>query len=234
MPDWAQQCAHPSRFRHLFDLRFSTDDLSPGERLAVVGSGMSAVQAAIGLARVQENPVTLISRRPPEVCEFDSPPCYLGAKCMASFDRTPCPDHRRTLIAEARQPGSVTPPIHAELRAVTREGRLLIRYGSPSASNDRPEGTVLLFEDGEEAGPFDCVLLGTGFQPQRPCGSMLYEAIEREGLEVASCGYPIPQRSLEWAPGLFVAGPLAELELGPTARNIAGARAAAHRLKAAA
>jgi hypothetical protein len=36
--------------------------------------------------------------------------------------------------------------------------------------------------------------------------------------------------SLEWADGLLVSGALAELELGPIARNIAGARAAGERL----
>jgi hypothetical protein len=36
--------------------------------------------------------------------------------------------------------------------------------------------------------------------------------------------------TLEWAPGLYVTGQLAELELGPTARNIGGARLAAERL----
>jgi hypothetical protein len=39
---------------------------------------------------------------------------------------------------------------------------------------------------------------------------------------------------LQWGPGLFVMGPLAELELGPTARNITGARAGAARIARAA
>jgi hypothetical protein len=54
------------------------------------------------------------------------------------------------------------------------------------------------------------------------------------GLPCAGCGYPLVSPRLEWASGLFVTGPLAELELGPTARNIAGARAAGERLLAAA
>ncbi|MBL8151238.1 MAG: hypothetical protein JNN15_15045, partial [Blastocatellia bacterium] len=43
-------------------------------------------------------------------------------------------------------------------------------------------------------------------------------------------GYPIVDRSLKWHPGIYVSGPLAELELGPTARNIIGARTAAEKL----
>jgi len=45
------------------------------------------------------------------------------------------------------------------------------------------------------------------------------------------CGYPIVDRDLRWGhPRIFVSGALAELELGPSARNIAGARLAAERI----
>ena len=40
--------------------------------------------------------------------------------------------------------------------------------------------------------------------------------------------------ALRWHPRVYVSGPLAELELGPSARNISGARRAAERLVAAA
>lgn len=55
-------------------------------------------------------------------------------------------------------------------------------------------------------------------------------AIEDLDLPVAPCGYPIVDAGLRWAPGLHVTGPLADLELGPVARNISGARRAADRL----
>ena len=53
-------------------------------------------------------------------------------------------------------------------------------------------------------------------------------------LPCARCGYPIVDPSLRWHPGVYVSGPLAELELGPVARNIAGARRAGDRIVAAA
>jgi len=40
-------------------------------------------------------------------------------------------------------------------------------------------------------------------------------------------------KTLCWSPGLYVMGTLAELEMGPIAANIAGARQAARRLAAA-
>jgi hypothetical protein len=53
------------------------------------------------------------------------------------------------------------------------------------------------------------------------------------GLPLAPCGYPVLDQRLCWAPGLYVSGPLAELEIGPVAQNLLGARLAGERLDAA-
>ena len=74
------------------------------------------------------------------------------------------------------------------------------------------------------------VLLATGFASRRPGGPMLDDLIESASLPCAECGYPIVDRALRWHPRVYVSGPLAELELGPTARNIAGARRAGERI----
>ena len=80
----------------------------------------------------------------------------------------------------------------------------------------------------------DGILLATGFHPRRPGGGLLDGTIGRLGLECAACGYPVVDSSLRWGPGLYVTGPLAELEIGPVARNILGARLAGERLAAVA
>jgi hypothetical protein len=49
-------------------------------------------------------------------------------------------------------------------------------------------------------------------------------------LPCADCGYPIVSRALQWGHDLYVIGALAELEMGPIARNISGARQAAGRI----
>ncbi|TXD39760.1 hypothetical protein FRC96_05670 [Lujinxingia vulgaris] len=74
------------------------------------------------------------------------------------------------------------------------------------------------------------VLLATGFRSERPGGAMLDELITSASLPCADCGYPIVDASLRWHPRVHVCGPLAELELGPASRNIAGARRAGDRL----
>ena len=59
---------------------------------------------------------------------------------------------------------------------------------------------------------------------------MIDRLIEDFELPCASCGYPIVDDWLRWHPRIHVSGPLAELELGPVSRNIAGARRAGDRL----
>ena len=47
---------------------------------------------------------------------------------------------------------------------------------------------------------------------------------------MAAGGYPVLNPYLAWAPGLFALGALGELELGPVARNISGARRGGERI----
>jgi hypothetical protein len=73
----------------------------------------------------------------------------------------------------------------------------------------------------------DLVVLATGFDRSRPGGEWLDRAISQFALRCHECGYPIVDVNLRWRSGLYVTGPLAELELGLVARNIIGARHAA-------
>ena len=59
---------------------------------------------------------------------------------------------------------------------------------------------------------------------------LIDQLIESAQLACADCGYPIVDAALRWHSRVFVSGALAELELGPSSRNIAGARRAAERI----
>ena len=78
----------------------------------------------------------------------------------------------------------------------------------------------------------DQVLLATGFGNNVPGGSLVQDLVNNSGLSVSEfCGYPIVDENLLWDKRrIYVTGALAELELGPSARNIAGARLAAERI----
>jgi hypothetical protein len=101
--------------------------------------------------------------------------------------------------------------------------------GEPAALTAADDGVRLSLANGDTVAASHAVL-ATGFDQARPGGTCVDHAIADLGLPTAPCGYPLVSRALEWRPHLFVTGPLAELELGPTARNIAGARAAGKRL----
>jgi cation diffusion facilitator CzcD-associated flavoprotein CzcO len=220
---------------HLFSAAFDRAAVPDGERTAVVGGGISAAQAATALAR--RGPTVLVSRHAARVHQLDADPGWLGPKRMAGFRLEPCPVARRTAIDGARHRGSVPPDVLRRLqRAVRRDGLERVT-AEVEAAEAGPLGTVRLAlrrpDGAASASLVDRVVLATGFEASRPGGAWLDAAVEAEGLPLAPCGFPRLGRSLAWAPGLYAAGPLAELELGPTARNVAGARAAADRLPAA-
>ena len=63
---------------------------------------------------------------------------------------------------------------------------------------------------------------------------MVESLVEAASLKCADCGYPILDSALRWDENIFVSGPLAELEIGPASRNIAGAMRASDRIVKAA
>ena len=67
---------------------------------------------------------------------------------------------------------------------------------------------------------------------ERPGGRFVDRLIEDFGLPCNPCGYPIVGKDLQWGKNIYVSGPLAELQIGPCARNIVGARNAGRQLLA--
>lgn len=223
-PTWAP--LHDSRVQHVFAADFEGWP-RPGEAVAVVGGGISAVQVALRLFDEGGN-VHLVSRHALRQHQFDSDPGWLGPKYMARYSRERDFDRRREMITLARNRGSVPPDVRVRLRRAVEAG-LGWHEREVRRLEAHPDTLVLHLEEGLEV-RIDRVLLATGFRSQRPGGEMVDRMISDCSLDCAACGYPIVDTALRWHPRVFVAGPLAELELGPVARNIAGARRAADRL----
>ena len=80
---------------------------------------------------------------------------------------------------------------------------------------------------------FDRVILATEFEAKRPGSPLIEQVIEEFKPACNPCGYPIVGRDLRWGEHICVTGPLAELQVGPGARNIIGARNAGRLLSAA-
>ncbi len=227
-PDWAR--GHASeRVSHLFDPSF--DRLALRGRIAVVGGGISAFQLALAL-HGQATP-TLVQRHPTRVHTFDADPGWLGPKYQEPFSREPDLAVRRRWVLAARHTGSVPPEVDRAARLAAQHGRLQRRHGDIVGLEAHPDGTLTVRFAAGPSLSVDHLVLATGFAPSRPGGSLVDGLVQQLGLPVAPCGGPRLDPGLRWAPGLTVMGGLAELEIGPVARNIAGARVAARRILAA-
>ena len=228
-PDWASQLrAGGAVVHHVFDSGFHLDQLPDWRRLTVIGGGISALQTAESLIRDRGRRVQLISRHPMRVFDFDTDSTWLGPRRLRSFDRLQSPDERRSAITEARHRGSSPPGVERRFRRAVERQALDVTFGDVSAAHAGEEIDLEVNETSRVSA--DVVLLATGFSDERPGGALLDSVIDRHGLQCAACGYPVVDRNLRWDRGLYVTGPLAELELGPTARNIHGARLAGERL----
>ncbi|MEM6455141.1 MAG: FAD/NAD(P)-binding protein [Acidobacteriota bacterium] len=226
-PAWAP--TDHARVNHIFQPGF--DDwprCDAPECIAVVGGGISAAQVALHLNK-QSHRVHLIARHALRQHAFDSDPGWLGPKRMQRFQQEPDRNRRRIMINEARHRGSMTSEVRHALRyAIDHDciGWHESQIERLIADGDR---LVLRLADGT-AIESDRVLLATGFAAKRPGGALVDALVASASLPCAGCGYPVVDAALRWHPRLYVTGPLAELELGPTSRNIAGARSAADRL----
>lgn len=198
--------------------------------VTIIGGGITAAHLAIHLARHFPGQVHLFSRHPLRIHQFDSDPGWLGPKNMNRFRHISDANQRRAIIVKARHRGSMPSDIHAALmQQVSTNGLVIGENEVESIRGDENEMSLVMADGSTKY--TRSVILATGFDPSPPGFDWLQPTIDEEGLRCADCGYPlISPSTLEWAPGLFVVGALAELELGPVARNIAGARRGAERI----
>ncbi|MAO82392.1 MAG: FAD/NAD(P)-binding protein [Myxococcota bacterium] len=224
-PEWAPE--GNEHIHHIFEADFDGWPSLP-EEVIVVGGGISAAQLALKLA-AQEHRVHLVSRHGLREHQFDSDPGWLGPRLMNHFQRERDADCRRALITEARHRGSVPPDVHRALQHAMKTGGLWWHETEVAGFESIDGGARVSLGSGERIRA-DRVLLATGFDTTRPGGDMVDQLIANEALACAKCGYPIVDHHLAWHPQVYVSGPLAELELGPSSRNIHGARRAGDRL----
>ena len=194
----------------------------------MVGGGISAGQVALRL-QDEGHEVHLVSRHEMKEHQFDSDPGWLGPKYMAGFEKEKDLSKRRQLISGARHRGSVPPDVNHSLTESIGNGGIKFHESGVSSIGKHQDSVTLNLDDGRSI-QIDRILLATGFMPKRPGGKMVDQLITESQLPCAECGYPIVDTDLCWHPRLYVSGPLAELEIGPSSRNISGARSAAKRI----
>ncbi|MBT2583246.1 FAD/NAD(P)-binding protein [Planococcus sp. ISL-109] len=233
-PQWAVQLQADSQDSvfHVFDRELPEFDALQAP-FTVIGGGITAVHLTLKLQERFPGQVTLMKRHPFRVHDFDSDPGWLGPKYQRTFRKTRSYKSRREMIVRARRKGSIPSDLHAKIRRQLRHFPELVIDGHVHQAVRQNGGTALYNEHGQLLQKAGTVILATGFQPQLPGREWLAPIIKELHLPCAECGYPVLTHTLQWGPGLYVMGPLAELEVGPIARNISGAREAASRIIAA-
>jgi len=229
-PEWGQELRSidPHHVAHIFEEKLPT--LKPP--FVVIGGGITAAHLVIRLAREFPGQVTQITRHDTRVHDFDSDPGWLGPKYMNAFEKIREYQTRRKIITKVRNKGSVTSELGAKLVRLKRENKLEIIKDEVSTCQKGKEGFDLSLLSSNLPIQAATILFATGFSKEVMKVDWLQNLIQTHQLKCAECGFPIVNQSLSWCDHLFVTGPLAELEIGPTARNISGANKAATRIAA--
>lgn len=230
-PEWASQLwAEKAPVAHIFTPGFDRTLLPPYPHVTIVGGGITAVQTALALADTTNSRITLIMRHQLRQHDFDSDPGWMNAIYLRDYAKITDFDERRRVISAVRNRGSIPPDVAASLRHAVEQGAIeLIRDEAITDAHKNEPGIALYLSSGAKVDT-SMVILATGYAQHRPGGDWLQAVIADYDLPVAACGYPIVNRGLCWTEGLYVTGPLAELEIGPPSRNIIGARMAGERL----
>ncbi|KKK36494.1 hypothetical protein WQ57_18935 [Mesobacillus campisalis] len=229
IPDWAEELKSdfPAQVFHIFEDRMvHPSSLQPP--IVIIGGGITSAHLTIKLSGMFPGKVILLKRHPFRIHDFDSDPGWLGPKNLTSYHKVTNYEERRMKIKQARNKGSLTRDLFYKLKRLEREKKIQIIDGEVESMFSAGNQITLIV--GERAIKVHTILLATGFSPSLPGKNWLNQLIIDLKLSCAKCGYPIIDKSLQWCPHLYVSGPLAELEVGPIARNISGARHAAERI----
>jgi cation diffusion facilitator CzcD-associated flavoprotein CzcO len=192
-----------------------------GVTVAVVGGGLTAAHLVARAVDAGAH-VEWVARRPVVEREFDTDPGWLGPLEMQGFSRIADRAERLQRVIDARGGGTVPPWMMQRLRPAERSGQVCRRVGAVEV--DDAGGEVLV--DGRRL-VADVVWDATGDRPCTSAAPPLERLCDQLGI-ARHGGRPELDRMLR-LPGsvVHVAGRLAQLELGPTAGNLAGARRAA-------
>jgi thioredoxin reductase len=230
-PVWATELKNlGADVHHVFEKDLASFFKMNKKKTLIIGGGISAAHSALATCEKIPGNVTLLSRHPLRVQQFDSNPSWLGPKKMRTFLSTHSYSKRRELIKNARHRGSMPSELKVRLhQALTNEKLEIVHTSVIEATYDQHTITVRGTNGFEWVG--ESILLASGFQQSIPGINWLKQLIKTERLPCAICGYPTPDdQTLEWGPNLHVLGALAELSIGPVSRNISGARRGSERI----
>lgn len=228
-PEWAYDLKNAGgHVEHVFnDAADVTTENEPP--IVITGGGITAAHTALKLSIEYPGQVTLLTRHSLRTYDFDSDPGWLGPKYMNGFSQLKDNRQRRNTLKKARYRGSVPPEIKRALASEVAKGHLHLCQDEVGGTTV-DHGNMLLHLQSRETIHARTVILATGYRQECPMPDWLRVYGDAHELGFAPCGTPLVDQDLSWHGGIHLTGALAELELGPTARNIAGARQAVARI----
>ena len=203
--------------------------LRPGERILIVGGGLTSAHLSLGALR-RGAKVQLLCRSGLKQKPFDADPGWLGPKYLKGFHAEPCMHRRRRLVLEARDGGSITPEAAAELREAQRRGELqLHEHCEVQAARWRYDHWEIVCTGGQRLSA-DRIWLATGHRQGVSQQPLLQQVHQQQPIELVD-DWPVLGPDLRW-PGtpVHLMGGLTALQIGPAARNLFGGREAAQRI----
>ncbi|BBC22306.1 FAD/NAD(P)-binding protein [Pseudanabaena sp. ABRG5-3] len=231
IPHWVERIApnYPSdRLVHSSDLNLASQRLA-GETILIVGGGLTSGHLALG-AIARGAKVLLLSRRQFKEKLFDADAGWLGPKYLKGFHAETNWEKRREMVLTARDGGSMTPSVMTQLRREHHQGRLEFHPECEVAQAQwHSSYWQIACTDGMEL-TCDHLWLATGTRFDAKAEPLLHQIMEQYPQPLIN-GFPILDEHLRWHDcELFIMGGLAALRVGPTARNISGARMASDRI----
>jgi len=237
IPAWVNQISSPypaHALVHSENIDLRTLHLA-GEKILIIGSGLTSGHLAIGAIK-RGAKVVMMARRTFYEKLFDAEPGWLGPKYLKGFYAEPSWENRWQLIQAARNGGSLTPAVLTRLCRLEKEGHLNF-YEQCEITQAQWQQDYWQVNC-NYAAVHDClahlainrIWLCTGSTldvGQWP----LLSAIQKTYPAPMVNGLPVLDAALRW-PGcnFHIMGGAAALQLGPVARNLAGARMAGDRL----
>ena len=220
-----------NRVRHVFDPQFARTGIADGEDVLIVGSGVTAAQLALSLTSRRDGKVTILTNRLPFITWFDSAPGWNGPRLLSVLAAIGDPEQRLAIVSAARIKGSFPGDTAAALLAAMHSGNVEMRVAELRAVHEEAGRVRLDLEaDGQKSIYVDRLVYATGFSREIPAAELLISLQSQLSLPVSTAGWPVVNGNCEWGDGLYLAGALAQLELGPVSRNISGIRTFARRL----
>ncbi len=240
LPEWVGQIStsYPQDrllHSHQIDLRGLR---LQGERVLIIGGGLTSGHLALGAVE-RGAEVLLMSRRNVYDKLFDADPGWIGPKYLKGFWAEPDLHTRWQMIQAARNGGSMTPAVLAQLRRFERDGKMVFyeQCGVSHAEWIYDAWQVhcdnSTFHECIQHQSIDRIWVATGSQLDARNHPLLQDVLAAHPIDVVN-GLPVVDDHLRWQGcELFIMGGMSALRVGPAARNLSGARAASDRIVSA-